>query len=646
MFHSLRPSRAGLLLLLLSAPLMLVNAQADKEPQTSKEQSKDQKPKPTVSKDQALKGAKLVEPDPAALERRNMAVSLLTSLADDARSFRDQKLRARVLARTADALWTTEPDRSRDLFRRAWDAAETGDAEAGRLAAEDARRQQQQAGGVIRRGGRDMRTEVLRIISKRDRKLAEEFLARLEEAADREAKEAAASRRRPDDQWSAPAAQAKRLALARALLQDGDVERAILFAAPVLEQVNKDTIFFLSELRQKNAQAADAAFASLLARTSRDAAADANTVSGLSSYAFTPLLYITFSTDGGSYANQAGPPSAPPDLSPALRTAFFTTASGILMRPLPPPDQDTTTSGRLGKFMVIKRLLPLYEQYEPEQAALLRTHLNALSSSVPDPGIAEGNRAIDRGIVPDDPDMDALKTMQNRLDHAKTSEERDNIYADIATALAGKGDPQARDLVSKIEDSELRNKALAYIDFELLRDAFQKKDIAELVRIAKTGELTHIQRAWGYSQAARLSTKDAARAVDYLQEAAAEARRLDGGDPDRARGLMAVASGFTRTDRVRVWEVVSEAIKAANGAPAFTGDDGSLFARLETKSMGVATNASAEDFNVAGVFQSLAGDDLYRSIELAKTFSAETARANAIIATARAVLEPKQAERP
>jgi hypothetical protein len=176
-----------------------------------------------------------------------------------------------------------------------------------------------------------------------------------------------------------------------------------------------------------------------------------------------------------------------------------------------------------------------------------------------------------------------------------------------------------------------------------LREAFQKKDVPELIRIAKTGELTHIQRAWGYSQAAGLITKtDAARAGDYLQEAAAEARRIEASDPDRARGLMAVASGFALTDRARAWEVISEAVKAANGAPGFTGDDGTLSARLQTKNMGVATQTSAEEFNVAGVFSTLASDDMYRSIELAKTFSAETARANATIATARAVLEPKQ----
>ncbi len=635
MSNSLRLSLAGLLLL---APLLLANAQASKEAPAPKDQK-------IKTKEQGLKDAKVVEPDPAALERRNMAVSLLTSLADDARSFRDQKVRARVLARTADALWTTEPERARDLFQRAWDAAETGDAETARLAAEDMRRQQQQ-GVMMRRSGRDMRTEVLLVIAKRDGKLAEEFLAKLEEAADRDAKEAAAdARRRPDDQWSAPAGLAKRLTMARALLQDGDVTRAMQFAAPALGQVNKDSIFFLSELRQKNVGAADGAYAALLARVAMDPGADANTVSGLSSYAFTPLLYVTFSTDGGSYVNQSGPPSGPPDLPAALRNSFFRTASGILLRPLLPPGQDTSSSGRSGKLMIIKRLLPLYEQYDAEQAVLLRTHMTALAGGQPEPEIAEGNQAVNRGIGPDRTNRDPLKTMQDRLDRAKTSEERDAIYTDMAASLAAHGDPQGRELAGKIEDSELRNKTLAYIDFQLLRNAIEKKDVGELVRVAKSGDLTNIQRAWGYAQAARLTgDKDTARAGDYLQEAATAARRIDATDPDRARGLLAVASGYARSDLVRAWEMITEAIKAANSAPGFTGDDGSLISRLQTRNMTVATAAGAEDFNVAGVFQILAAEDLYRSSELAKTFNAETARANATIATARAILEPKPVE--
>src|SRR5258706_2075434 len=99
------PARLLLAAFLLCTISPILNAQAQK----------DKSNKETPNKTKANKGT---EPDPMAVERRNTAVSLLTSLADDARAFRDQKVRARVLARTADALWTTEPDRARELFRR------------------------------------------------------------------------------------------------------------------------------------------------------------------------------------------------------------------------------------------------------------------------------------------------------------------------------------------------------------------------------------------------------------------------------------------------------------------------------------------------------------------------------------------------
>jgi hypothetical protein len=70
-----------------------------------------------------------VAADPLADARRTMASSLLTSLADEARSFRDLALRARVQARAADALWDTEPENARALFRRAWDSAQSADEE-------------------------------------------------------------------------------------------------------------------------------------------------------------------------------------------------------------------------------------------------------------------------------------------------------------------------------------------------------------------------------------------------------------------------------------------------------------------------------------------------------------------------------------
>ena len=62
-------------------------------------------------------------------ERRARARSLLVALASDARTFRDQTLRARSLARIADALWKVDPEQGRLMFRKAWEAAEVADQE-------------------------------------------------------------------------------------------------------------------------------------------------------------------------------------------------------------------------------------------------------------------------------------------------------------------------------------------------------------------------------------------------------------------------------------------------------------------------------------------------------------------------------------
>ena len=639
MFHGVRLCLAGLLLLV---PFSLINGQTAKDPQGSKDPAKDPKSRPTASKDQAIKGAKVAEPDPEAAQRRVVAMGLITSLADESRSFRDQNLRARVQARAADALWTTDVEKARDLFRRAWESAEIADAENARSQAEDARRQREATGVVVRRQQRDLRLEVLRLTAKRDRGLSEEFLKKLEEASEREANDAKNNNAGFPDNMSGSPAASKRLQLARRLLADGEVELAIQFATPVLDQVNRDSIYFLSDLRERNPQAADAAFVSLLARAERDPASDANTVSGLSSYAFTPFLYMTFSGEGQN-ASRDRPDTPAPDLPANVRAQFFRVAANILLRPLLPPDQDRTSSGRGGKYMVIKRLLPLFEQYVPDTAAALRAQLAALSGDVPADARGDDNGSLSRGLVPGDGrENNPLDRLQDRIDHARTSAERDGIYADVAVALANRGDAKGRELVDKIDNSDLRKQVRAYTDFDYLDVAVRNKDAQEVTRLAKTSELTHAQRVWAYTQAARLlMDSERPRAASLLEDAAAEARRIEAGDPDRARALVGVATLFVQADRVRAWETIGEAVKAGNAAESFTGDGGQISAQLRTPNMVMARSSSAEDFDLLKVFGLLARDDLYRSVELARSFTGEAPRASASLAIARAILEEK-----
>ncbi|HEU4934497.1 MAG TPA: hypothetical protein VFT48_20600 [Pyrinomonadaceae bacterium] len=580
------------------------------------------------------------EAEAEAAQQRTVAISLVTSLADEARSFKDQTRRARVQARAADVLWDTDPERARELFRRAWEAAEIVDAEAAKKRAEEMRRMEAEGGQVVVRGGPDLRSEVLRLVAKRDRKLGEEFLKALDEAAEKERSEAATNQRNnPGSRLGG----SQRLQLARRLVEDGEVQRALEFATTALNSVTPDSIFFLSALREKNAQLADAAFTNLLALAARDPNSDANTVSGLSSYLFTPFLYVTFEKEGGSNQSRQRGPTPAPEVDATLRNNFLKVAFNILMQPVPAPDQDRTTSGRSGKYLMIKRLLPLFEQYAADLAPNLRTQMTALASYVP-PDMQQGeNRAVSVGIQPESSEGDPLQRMQERLDRAKTSDDRDAIYADYAVALTQDGDPRGKDLVDKIENTELRKSVKAYTDFQLVQVAIRNKDVAEVSRLVKSGELTSIQKVWALTSGAKLViASERSRAADLLEEALAESRRISASDPDRARALTAVAVGFGEIDRVRSWEILGEVVKAANSAEAYTGEDSRISSRLQTKFMVVMNNSTAEDFDLLAVFRHLARADLLRAIQLAKTFTGEAPRAVATLAIARSVLEKRK----
>ncbi len=109
--------------------------------------------------------------------RRQQARSLLIALSTDARAFHEQTLRARSLARIADALWTVDAEQGRLMFRKAWEAAEIADRESDLKLQEDIRQQQAKTGrsGYALSLPPSLRREVLRLAARKDRALGEEF---------------------------------------------------------------------------------------------------------------------------------------------------------------------------------------------------------------------------------------------------------------------------------------------------------------------------------------------------------------------------------------------------------------------------------------------------------------------------------------
>ena len=225
----------------------------------------------------------------------------------------------------------------------------------------------------------------------------------------------------------------QRLGVATELLKAGDTERALQFAAPALTVVSAGSIDFLSDLREKNPNAADSGYAALLASSANNPHSDANTVSLLSSYIFTPHLYVTF-TSSGAPNSQMYSKITPAAVAPELRATFFQSAATILLRPLPAPGQpDQSSSGVNGKYLVIKRLLPFFEQSAPaEMVESLRGHLNALNSVISDNTRRRDDESISRGIKPEKPAAEREQALLDRIDRAKTSAERDSLYIQLA----------------------------------------------------------------------------------------------------------------------------------------------------------------------------------------------------------------------
>ncbi|MFN2454132.1 MAG: hypothetical protein ABR577_07915 [Pyrinomonadaceae bacterium] len=585
------------------------------------------------------------EPDPVAEQNRLTAISLLTTLADDARSFRDEALRARVQARAADALWETDKKRARELFRRAWDAANLADTESQRRIEETRRAARDSGKPTARLNPPNLRAEVLRLSSRRDRALGEELLASLDTDKDRNAPNATETSRQiicPAPGESLPPALGERLSLARQLLSADDAERALQFAEPALHCATREALNFLSGLRAKDAAAADARFLSLLTRAATDSVSDANTVSFLSAYVLTPFMYVKVDRKGGINTNQYAERTAPPTLSPALRAAFFRTAAQILLRPVPLPDQDKSTGGVAGTYFVIARLLPLFEQYAPNYAAALHAQLSALAGEAPENFRNGKERWLTEGLLPADTARDETAELPERLKRASNSGERDSLYAEAAAATSHTDYAKARELTDKIEDDELRSRVRAFVDFIAVNRAVSRKDADEVIRLARTGELIDLHRAMAFTEAARLLTKtDPQRALDLLNEARTAAGRIDGADPNRARALVAVATHLFKLDRVRAWDVVAEVVKAANTAESFTGEDGQVAIRLVTKNGVSAMNNGVPEFDLTGIFSTLALDDFTRAVELTKTFTGEAPRAISTLAIARAVLNEK-----
>ncbi|HSL54518.1 MAG TPA: hypothetical protein VK868_08990, partial [Pyrinomonadaceae bacterium] len=128
------------------------------------------------------------------------------------------------------------------------------------------------------------------------------------------------------------------------------------------------------------------------------------------------------------------------------------------------------------------------------------------------------------------------------------------------------------------------------------------------------------------------------KSLELIEEAVREANRIDGNKPDRAVLLVGIANHLLTVDRARAWEIIGEVVKEANRVEEFTGEDMVRFSLMAGGSVRFQ-RIGGDNFNLANVFRALAKDDLYRAVEVAKSFKHEAPRATVTLAIASAILK-------
>ncbi|HKO96381.1 MAG TPA: hypothetical protein VJU86_05295 [Pyrinomonadaceae bacterium] len=623
------PSIRLVVLLIIVLPGAL-RAQTEPKPNTSVAQPQT-KPQSKPPKSPAHSRPPEIE-DPALAQKRAIAIGSLRTLAIEARSYRDEALRARVQARIADALWDADQDGARTLFRRAWEAAEVFETRAdepradvpGRVSANRSAATRQQT---------NLRSEILKLAAARDQTLGDEFLKKL-----------AAARTKPGEPSDSRAISdseiRERLRLANEFLESGNVPRAIQVSTPAFARVTRSAVSFLIDLRSHNDSVADQRFIQLLNRASLDPSSDANTVSLLTRYAFTPWIDLTVSPEGIPSSNSY--PSQPAyDLPAFLKPEVLRVFAGILLKPFAALDQ--SSAGRAGTYFIAARLLPLFQQYAPELAPAISAQLNALGPEAARAALNAGDRSLSRGMTQETAGHNFSADLEERLQQARTADERDRAYAFAAMGAAEAGDEAALDFLNKIEDLETRKGIRSFVDYSLFGGYLKKNKVDAALALVRKSDLPRAVRASALEKIAEVVMKtDRVRGNELIEEALVESRRIDNGSNERAYVLVSLLNQFARFNPVRAWELASETVKAGNNAPQFTGENGMTRWELEGKfSIQVGTSLAGPT-DLAESFTALARDDFYQAMDVGRNFTGEAPRALVTIAVARGVLEEQR----
>jgi hypothetical protein len=599
--------------------------------------------------------------DDVAAARRNQAIELLIETANSARAFKDLLYRARIQALAADALWTFDEARARQIFRRAWEAAAAADRDEERVAAEEA--------GIFSNADEvtltAARDEVLSKAAAHDPKLADDFMRELiaERERAKEAKSKEATHRTPWRELSPSGT--RRLALAYEFLNRKELLRAAAIASPLLtEGVSGDLMEFILRLRAGTGAGQTDPYRlyfRLLERAKGDPNTDANDVLLLSSYLISPQLMMVVDEKGGLQFRSL--PSVPVNNNVKQEESveaksFYNLAVSVLLQRSPVTQRTANpVQARIARYVATGRLIPFFEQAGPEYAQFvpaMRSQISSLGGDMEAGRRDALNAQFELTSLSGKNVSDPLAPQLEQLKRAGDKQERDRISLSIVRKAARERLwDRAQRTAYSIEDGDTRRAALVFIVVNQIADiqrAYKddkEDDFEAVARFVRRVDAPPFASAGGLAQAAVIAarkkgSRDEVSAL--LSEAESYAARADKDSRQRVVAYAVIVDAAARVDTRRAWDLMAELVRAANSTPDYVGDETALATSADTPEGSILQeelSIESDSFRLDRIFATMARIDFDKTLTQAQALTGEIPRSYARIAAARAALEKK-----
>lgn len=560
----------------------------------------------------------------AATQNQKRMFLLLDQLLETSRGFSDQQLQIEIQTRIADLLWPRDEPRSRQLFYEAFQRV--NEMKLPHLEADDSMR------ALVAGIKSQLRTDILRLISRRDQAFAEKLAKTVEPV--------------PANKTEQPGcigcgnqyeAETQQLRLAMSTL-GSDPSRAMQLAKAGLAKGTTPMISgILQAMRRKDPALGDELFVYALSVARRHSVYLSDSFGSLFYYAL-PELGSVLSTRG-----DARPVATP--ANPAMISEFLDFVHNVVEREASALQSreanvaDPQFHRRIAfDYFVGEQTLPYFELYKPEKTATVRARLNDILGVVP-PEAARQYLADFKDERMPGASLNEAKTETNAV-------RQQSLYQQaINQALNSRDYDQALALLPKLDEEIARSFFESRIRSQRALSTVNNGDLDVAYEYAN--EVPDLSaRALLLAQFAQrlVDAKETQRAAKMLGEAQELFQRAENG-ADKARGMVELVSAAARIDTNRGFDdmrLAVEAINSAGFAPhwisfkALPGEKRKTFIQIDV-------GVSALRFDMG--FERLARSDFDRAVQLAQMIASKEVSVLAQLAICRIAIDQMPASK-